>query len=686
MAVLPPMRSSASAGSLPAVGNGSRKGTIVKVSSSPTLPGLAVAESKKVEDNLIKLRFLGNHGLSWEGTRVSNAVLQAWMLGVRPGWTIRAVAGREVQTSAEIEEQLQQSAGSERRYEVCFTKGRGRFGTEAKERADKEKRYLTKLRMTFTFKANIQRPEHRGITCRQLEQLLEFVQDHCHTWEDKAPAKLSKTAGQQLHMGILNFYHIDHWVIQPATKAKRCAFVELMATKGQPPLWFVTHWWGDRIASLVQCVRAHAATRPCETGSSYDAPYWVGAFAIRQHAQEELLADDLTKSGLYKALEASRFSLLLVLTDPAVALGRLWCAFEASLCLEQPAALLDVSVCTGFSCEVMTRGLTENEEQMELQRPGSGIQAKATREATFPLKAMADSLLAIDVRRAQTTLEDDRVLLLNGLTGRPLRSPLSDDRGPLTEISTRLRAFFAAPLWLGASWTSDSGNELLTRCSQALRSDQRCRALHLHLEGLGDQQLLQLAEGLPQQLQELRLWLRCASIQDDELVTLSKVLPPGLKYVWLDLEHCRNITDGGVQALVDNVSSREVAIDLSLGGTQVSTEVQEHYTAVALKREEEQKYGHSKLIERALGVALCRDPDRIKKCRQRVVPAVRELERALVQNDPNRSQVALKALGAFGDRALQGLGDDAAQRAREIEAELEVKEAERLGKKAEKAS
>merc|ERR1712008_1495 len=97
----------------------------------------------------------------------------------------------------------------------------------------------------------------------------------------------------------------------------------------------------------------------------------------------------------------------------------------------------------------------------------------------------------------------------------------------------------------------------------------------------------------------------------------------------------------------------------------------------------EQKYGHSKLIERALGVALCRDPDRIKKCRQRVVPAVRELERALVQNDPNRSQVALRALGAFGDRALQGLGDDAAQRAREIEAELEVKEAERLGKKEE---
>ena len=40
----------------------------------------------------------------------------------------------------------------------------------------------------------------------------------------------------------------------------------------------------------------------------------------------------------------------------------------------------------GFAAELITHGLTEDEEKMETQRPGHGVRAKLAREANFPME------------------------------------------------------------------------------------------------------------------------------------------------------------------------------------------------------------------------------------------------------------------------------------------------------------
>ena len=85
-----------------------------------------------------------------------STISQAWMLGVRPGWTALSVDGQVVQTKElivlqmsradaqeDIEDALQAAVEREkrpehgeevadsRRYTVCFEKGQGKFGTEA---------------------------------------------------------------------------------------------------------------------------------------------------------------------------------------------------------------------------------------------------------------------------------------------------------------------------------------------------------------------------------------------------------------------------------------------------------------------------------------------------------------------------------------------------------------------------
>ena len=44
-----------------------------------------------------------------------------------------------------------------RRYTVCFEKGQGKFGTEAKEKAERAKRQMAKLRREFRFQAMSER-------------------------------------------------------------------------------------------------------------------------------------------------------------------------------------------------------------------------------------------------------------------------------------------------------------------------------------------------------------------------------------------------------------------------------------------------------------------------------------------------------------------------------------------------
>ena len=83
----------------------------------------------------------------------------------------------------------------------------------------------------------IEKTEERAISLAQLRAVRATIERRCEaegwaTWQ-----------GQPLVPGAVALYDADKYLIRPATVARKCAFVELVAARPQPPDWFVSHWW-----------------------------------------------------------------------------------------------------------------------------------------------------------------------------------------------------------------------------------------------------------------------------------------------------------------------------------------------------------------------------------------------------------------------------------------------------------
>eukprot|EP00434_Breviolum_minutum_P032615 symbB.v1.2.028846.t1/scaffold3093.1/size63743/6 len=271
---LPALGTSASA---VAVGQkqGANEGELVRAASQADLR--SSKSTPKPKTGLVTVKFRGDHGISFEGTRVSHSVLQAWMLGVRPGWTALSVDGQAVQTKEDIEDALQAAVCGLLREGPRQIWHRGHVPLviaillgcqvqhgQAKEKAERAKRQLAKLRKEFRFQGWIERAEHRGTTLAQIERVFACLEENCSAWVDHLPAKM-------LRIDFLNFYHLSNYLILPLTKPRHCSFVEMMTNQAQTPSWFLSHWWGTPVQGFVESVGKHAATR----GLSADSSYWT---------------------------------------------------------------------------------------------------------------------------------------------------------------------------------------------------------------------------------------------------------------------------------------------------------------------------------------------------------------------------------------------------------------------------
>lgn len=633
--------------------------------------------------NEIMVKFRGDHGLTFEATRVTGSVLQAWMLGVRPGWTVLQVANQPVQTKEDIEELLQQCVEGEKRYEVLFQKNQGKFGTEAKEKAEKEKRQLAKLRKEFKFQGAIERIEHRSANYYQLERVYNYLEENCSGWVDHLPAKVSKTSGRPLRMDFLNFHHLTNYIALPLTRPRKCSLVEMLAANGQPPSWFLSHWWGSPVITFMECLKAHITTRNLNA----DTPYWIWACACRHHQQRCEITEDPKKASFSKALDSAKHRMLVLLDPQGGYFKRTWCLYEAALCLDQPGTPLDLAVFQqGSGAELITHGMTEQEEKLDLQNPGSGIRAKAAREASFPVE-VADAGLVVQIENTEVSKEDDRALLLRSAAG---MTQQTEEPAILAELNARLRALFAAVLWSRVTVgekeaKSSAARRRLTKVASALRKDASRRTLEMHTEGLDSEGFRLLSESLPPGLNELSLSLRCSNMKNEDVDVLAKALPKNMKELRLDFTGCRNLADAGVAKLAGNLNFEETAVYLHLEDTGVSKDVQDHYAAEAQKNEENGANGQLKNVSRALGVSLCREPlEEIRHFRQKAVPAVTVLGKVLLNDSEDRALAALRAIDSFGEKARQALTDEALQRAKELELALLQAEADRKAREAEK--
>jgi len=128
----------------------------------------------------------------------------------------------------------------------------------------------------------IPQTELRGITPNQLLAVVQEIRRRCEKEKWMGAGRVAPDGSfdrVRLTPETVNLYHLTELLIEPATRGRRCSFVELIAEGPQPPEWFVSHWWGEPVVLFVKCILRHAL----DHGLSLDTPYWVCAYANNQH-------------------------------------------------------------------------------------------------------------------------------------------------------------------------------------------------------------------------------------------------------------------------------------------------------------------------------------------------------------------------------------------------------------------
>jgi len=534
---------------------------------------------------------LGDIGLRWEDTIVTSVDGQAKLKGIRPGWKIYMVDGQAVNSSEDIWGAFQEAKWQWRNIVVWFVTDMMAIRAEAararaaKIQAETERlarlpfegpqdtRHLEQLKEEFKFQGWVEKPEHRAINVAQLRQVLGWSSQHCHRWRDPRTRV-------RLSLDIMNMYQLNYWVTKPATQEKQCALFEMVAKEKQTPSWYVVQWWGEKVANLLTTLEAHLSLHSAAEHSGF----WIGAFANRQHTLQSNLAEGYRGTSYWRAMAAARFHILLYLdpkTDhggPATSTSRLWCNFELSMCLDEPSATIDLATVQSGKAVVVTRGLTQDEQDSEKRSPGAGYKAKEQRERAFSIE-IVEKILAVTIQKAEVTETSDYGRILCSIAGRDPSLPAPEDCEQYTKVNKRLRAMFALTCWRRVMAISGDDNikDLQLKMTDVVRNDVWREAIDLSVAFMaaGAEKLLLLLRTLPPNLKDCVLDLCGLNIGDDQLLTLANTLPTSLEDFQLNLQGNADISNVGIANFVSQVPPKVRRQGLDLKNTGVSKEFQD---------------------------------------------------------------------------------------------------------------
>ena len=107
-----------------------------------------------------------------------------------------------------------------------------------------------------------------------------MVMSEIHRLCDDNSFVWNKRSGEVVEPNTANLYDIVGPIIMKWTKDHNCSFVELVAEDAskQLPKWFVSHWWGEPVQAMLDCLIQHAFDHCLDE----DTPYWVCAYANNQ--------------------------------------------------------------------------------------------------------------------------------------------------------------------------------------------------------------------------------------------------------------------------------------------------------------------------------------------------------------------------------------------------------------------
>jgi len=399
----------------------------------------------------------------------------------------------------------------------------------------------------FPFRGFIDGIECRAISMEQLQRFVAFAASNCNTWALGDQPKLSAST--------LNFFHLNDFLLLPATEEQDCSAVELVSDKQQSPLVFVSHWWGELLRDFTDCLGCYRRAKELKQ----DSFMWICAFAERQHSLQRRLSVDVESSFMRPLTRADHILLMLTgqtepLCGPGQFFSRAWCLFEVSKAIELKK-VIDYSTMTANGPSVLVESILDQVGQMEKKTPRSQARSTRLRETTFPIEVLASGL-QLDIQSAQTSHEADHERILKSIAGHPPDYVLEpgDTRHfqeEFRKFNARLRAELALTAWFQAVQSQMDPKPL----ARALIGDESRTSLmknFAHCSGFEDRNLAILAAALPSHLRHLELsfWM-CTGIGSPGLRAFSKILPAlkHLETLTLDFQMCGRIGQTGVDAL-----------------------------------------------------------------------------------------------------------------------------------------
>jgi len=549
---------------------------------------------------------------------------QARRLGVKPGWKIEMVDDKVVTSGNAVWGALQEAKWQWRSSFIWFltdmkqikAEQAGKRKVELRAEVDRlaklpftdaqDVSHIEQLKEFVTFQGYIDHREDRAITCPQFKMVLKWTREHCHRWRDADPPELSKTSRMHLNMDFMNTYHLNHWLIKPATMEKDSSFVEMLTDRKQPADWFVIHWWGDRLKDVLKCLELQMQIRDLP----YSTAFWFGAFACRAHSMTDDVGANPEATCYFRAMKQAKFQVLLILdsktehTGPATPFKRAWCGYEMSMTLAQGSeniTLLDVATCEGTRPTLVTMGLTKAEDAMEIVDNGSGYKAKAEREKGFNLEIVTLAM-NIQVQNGQTVRPKDKQKILNSIAQRDLNLPADMKHESYNKYNARLRSMLALGfwrrVWMGAGENSEA-QQLQQKVAQALKGDEWRDKLDISMAYMSgsdiDDKILMATKNFPKDLKHLNLDLRGTDLTPDTVTAVALALPRGLLTLNLDLAGNPKVENSTVEHLVARLPPNLASLRMGLQGTGTTKELDEKRNSLEELRQhiiDEAEKGH----------------------------------------------------------------------------------------------
>lgn len=375
--------------------------------------------------------------------------------------------------------------------------------------------------------------EDRAISGTQLFEVLNYALAECTTWQD--------ADGPTLAIASLNHYDVVKWVVKPSSDKRQCSFVELVARHAQPSEFYVTHYFGQPVRDMLECVQLQLRTR--QLGE--DTLFWIWAYA--HQPDESFVPDVLHASDAFQALKKSS-GILLPLGATSVPFSRTWCLLEVMLGVLELQIPLDIVAFALDGPILLTQNLTEVESRMESKFAGTGFRQKNHREQSFPADILV-ATLDVSLERSDAVSKMDRNRLLHKFleeAGVEVAAvPLNRQ---FEKANVKLRGLFASMMWLPIVESDKLPRNTVVECIKANVS-QDFLTVNLCASKVDDTHLSLLARCMHKNLTrvDLNFWM-CPRLTGKGVEDLARQMPSKLKTLKLNFK-LSGVGQGGVDAL-----------------------------------------------------------------------------------------------------------------------------------------